>query len=131
MSQENVETLRAGFEAWNVGDMDALRAVYDPDVVVRNPRGWPEPGPFVGREAVMRQYEQARETWEADTLETVGDFIELGDQVVVRYKWRVAGHGPGVNMEFTSVFTLRNQRILYQEIFREYAEALEAVGLSE
>ena len=26
MSQENVEVVRAGFEAWNRGDMDALRS---------------------------------------------------------------------------------------------------------
>ena len=58
MSQENVEIVRAAFEAWNAGDMDALRELYDPDVIVRTPEGWPEPGPFVGREAVMRQFEQ-------------------------------------------------------------------------
>ena len=42
--------------------MDALRELYDPDVIVRMPEDWPEPGPFVGREAVMRQLEQLRET---------------------------------------------------------------------
>ena len=33
MSQENVEVVRAAFEAWNRGDMDALRELYDPDVM--------------------------------------------------------------------------------------------------
>jgi ketosteroid isomerase-like protein len=61
MSQENVKLVRAGFEAWNTGDMDALRELYDPAVVLRNPEGWPESGPFVGREAVMRQRELQRE----------------------------------------------------------------------
>jgi len=57
-----VEIVRAGLEAWNAGDMDALRETYDPGTIFRTPEGWPEPGPYVGREAVMRQLEQLRET---------------------------------------------------------------------
>ena len=48
MSQENVEIVRRGFEAWNAGDMDALRELYDPGIIWRRPEGWPEPGPYVG-----------------------------------------------------------------------------------
>jgi ketosteroid isomerase-like protein len=58
MSQENVEIVRASFEAWNAGDMDAFRELYDPDVILRMDANWPEPGPYVGREAVMREFEQ-------------------------------------------------------------------------
>ena len=79
--------------------MDAFRELYDPDVIVRAPEGWPEPGPFVGREAVMRQLEQLRETWDADAVEPISDFIDAGDRVVVRFIWRGAGHGPEANME--------------------------------
>jgi ketosteroid isomerase-like protein len=45
MSQENVEIVRAAFEAWNAPNMDALRELYDPDVVWRPAEGWPELGP--------------------------------------------------------------------------------------
>ena len=131
MSQENVEVVRAAFEAWNAGDMDALRELYDPDVIVRMPEGWPEPGPFVGREAVMRQFEQIRETWDADALELISDFIDAADRVVVRYIWRGAGHGPEANMEMTGVYTVRKGRIFDMEYFWDHAEALETLGLSE
>src|SRR4051794_33516963 len=67
MSQENVETVRAGIEAWNADDMDALVELYDPDAIMRAPDGWPEPGPFVGRDAVLHQFKQLRATWSADT----------------------------------------------------------------
>ena len=79
----------------------------------------------------MRQLEQLRETWDADALEPISDFIDAGDRVVVRFIWRGAGHGPESNMEMTSVFTVRKGRIVYQEFFWDHAEALEAVGLSE
>ncbi len=84
MSQENVEIVRAAFAAWNAGEMDALRELHDPDVIVRALKGWPEPGPFVGREAVMRQFDRMRGTWDADSLELTSDFIDVGDRVAMR-----------------------------------------------
>jgi ketosteroid isomerase-like protein len=131
MSHENVEVVRQAYEAWNVGNMDAFREQCDPDIIVRTPEGWPEPGPFVGREAFMRWCEQLRETWDADALEPIGDFIDVGDRVVVRQIWRGAGYGPEANMEMTWVGTLRKGRIFGIEFFWDHAEALEAAGLSE
>src|SRR4051812_19324459 len=131
MSQENVETVRAVLAAWNGGDMDALREVYDPDAIMRMDGNWPEPGPYFSRDAVMREFEQVREAWDADAIEVIGDFIDAGDRVVVRVVWRVVGRGPDSNLEFTIVYTIRKGRILYQEHFIGHAEALEAVGLSE
>jgi ketosteroid isomerase-like protein len=132
MSEENVEIVRAGFEAWNARDLDALRELYDPQVIVRATPDWPEPGPFVGREVVMRQGEQLRETWDAVSQEPISDFIDVGDRVAVRHIWRGVGHGPSeVNPEFTVVFTLRKGNIRDIEYFWDHAEALEAMGLSE
>ena len=130
MSQENVEIVRAAYGAWNAGDMDAFRELQDPDVIARAPEGWPEPGPFVGRERLMRQFKQMRETWDADAFEVIS-LIDVADRVVARFTWRGVGHGPESNMEFTSVSTVRKGRIVYQEFFWDHAEALEALGLSE
>ena len=130
MSQENVEVVRAGFEAWNAPDMEALRELYDPDVLWRPPEGWPEPGPYVGREAVMRQLEQLRETWDTDTFELISDFIDAGDRVVVRFIWRGAGRGPELNMEMTGVYSVREGKITVFEFFWDHSKALQAVGLA-
>jgi ketosteroid isomerase-like protein len=130
MSQENVEVVKAGYAAWNAGDMDAFRDLHDPEVIARSAEGWPEPGPFVGREAVMREWEQVRDAWKG-VLEPISDFIEAGDRVAVRHIWRVAGKGPEVNLEITNVLMLRKGKIVYQEFFWDHAEALEALGVSE
>jgi ketosteroid isomerase-like protein len=139
MSEENVESFkrlveawnRDDFDAWKAGDMEAVRDLYDPDAIVRGLEGSPEPGPFVGREAVMREWEQLRETWDADEVEPIGDFIDAADRVVVRQVWRGAGQGPGLNMEMTNAFMVRKGKIVYQEFFWDHAEALETLGLSE
>jgi ketosteroid isomerase-like protein len=131
MSQDNVEIVDALGEAWNAGDMDALRELFDPDVIVRVPDGWPEPGPFVGRESVMRQFERNRDAWDSDTFEAVDDPIDAGDRVVVRLIWTGVGRGLRTQLEFTAVYTVRKGKVSYQESFWDHDEALEAVGLSE
>jgi hypothetical protein len=52
--------------------MDALRGLYDPEAIARSPEGWPEQGPSVGREAVMRGFDQLRETWDVDAFDWSG-----------------------------------------------------------
>ena len=131
MSQENVEIVNAGFDAWNAGDMDRFREMYDPNVVLHMVPGWPEPGPYAGREAVMREWAQLRETWDADVAEPISSFVDVGDRVVVRQMWRGFGRGPEANIEMTIIFTLRQGRVTCQEYFWDHAAALKAVGLEE
>jgi ketosteroid isomerase-like protein len=131
MSQANVGVVRAIFQAWNAGDMDAVREMHDADVIMRMAEGWPESGPFVGREAFMRELEHLRETFDADSLEPISDYIDIGDRVVVRYRWRGAGHGPEASFEFSQVITLRSGRVIAIQQVWDHSEALEAVGLAE
>jgi ketosteroid isomerase-like protein len=132
MSQENVEVVRAWIEAWNAGDRVAVRETLDPDVVIgRVLEGWPETGPFVGREAVMRQWERIREPWDdAITLVPIS-IVDAGDRVVARQIVHAVARGPEVHAEFTTVSTLRNGRTFLIDYYWNYAEALEALGLSE
>jgi hypothetical protein len=48
--------------------MDAAREMYDPDAVLTMAEGWPEPGPFVGRDAVLRQFQEMYDTLEGDLV---------------------------------------------------------------
>jgi ketosteroid isomerase-like protein len=130
MSQENVELAQAWNEAWNAGDMDAVRELYDPDVVVRPMKDWPEPGPFFGREAVMQWMEQLRDTWDTLVVETVSR-VDAGDRIIERHIPRGRGQGPAYGAEFSTVTTVRKGKVLYLELFWDHAEALETVGLSE
>jgi ketosteroid isomerase-like protein len=129
MTQESLDVVDSMGEAWNAGDMDAFRELLAPDVIVRVPEGWPEPGPFVGREEVMRQWERNREAWDADTMEGT-NVTDAGDRVVVRVVWRGANRGPESQLEFTAVYTIRKGRLSYQESFWDHEEALAALGLS-
>src|SRR5262245_15849016 len=131
MSQENVEVVRAGFQAWNAGDMDAFGELCAPDIIMRQPEGWPETGPFIGREAVMRQWEGQRDLWDTDALEPASDFIDAGDRVIWRFIWRGQGRGPESNLGLTGIWTVRKGRVSFVEFFWDHAEALETLALSE
>jgi ketosteroid isomerase-like protein len=132
MSQENVEVARKAVAAWNAGDMEKLRDLYDPDAVMRYMlTDWPEPGPFHGREAIMRQFSWLRDTWDSDSLDVVGDLLASGDRVVVRAIWRVSGRGPPNTPKLAWVYTVREGLIVSVEFFADHAEALEAAGLRE
>jgi ketosteroid isomerase-like protein len=113
MSQENVELTQAWFEAWNGGDMDAVRELYDPDVVVRPNEDWPERGP----------------PWDTLAIETISR-IDAGDRIIERHIDHNMGQGPTYGAEYTTVTTIRKGKILYVEFFWDHAEALEALGLS-
>jgi ketosteroid isomerase-like protein len=132
VSRENVEAVRQAYEAWNSGDMQALRELYHPDAsIVRGLDGWPGgEEPTVGREAVIRGFEQNRDALDADMLEPLS-FTDAGDRVVVRHRWRGTGRGPALRMEFTVVCTLREGRIFLLENYWDHTEALEAVENSE
>jgi hypothetical protein len=42
----------------------------------------------------MRQYRQLRGTFDADQIELVSDFVDVGDRVAVRMIWHGMGRGP-------------------------------------
>ena len=131
MSEESLAVVLEVFDAWNAGDMERVGVLCDPDAIVLAPPGWPEPGPFVGREAIMRQFTQLRESFDSDTMEQVGEFQTAGDRVLVRLAWNAAGHGPALRIEWTFVYTVRNGHICGLEYFPDHHEALGAVGLSD
>jgi ketosteroid isomerase-like protein len=131
MSQENVEIVRNYLKVWNAGDMEAVRELHDPDAVMEAAPDWPEPGPFVGRDAVMQQLSRARDAFDTDSVELLSDPVAVRDRVIARVGWHGSGRGPQSDMEWTIVLTIRDGRILKARYFWDHAEALEAAGLRE
>ena len=44
-------------------------------------------GPFVGRDAVMQQLNQARAAFDSDSAELLGDLVAVNDRVIARMGW--------------------------------------------
>ena len=131
MSQENVNVVRSFFRAWAAGNPDAAYDFFHPDVIMRMEGDWPEPGPYVGREAVMRWDAQFRDTWDSMTVQTVIHQLHTGDRVVGRYALHGEGRGPATNLEVTIIHTVREGKIRDVEFHWDHEEALAALGLAE
>ena len=127
MSRENVERIRAGFDAHNRGDVDALVEVYDPDAVFETLLL----GTHHGNESIRLIYEENQKTLSGYDVVPV-ELIDVGDKVVAVAQ--AVGSGPAseiaVDEPFAFVFTFKGERVIREQAFRNREEALESVGLS-
>ena len=133
MSQENVEAVWRGLDAFNRRDKAAWIAVCDPEVENFPPHEWPESAPARGAEAIWEFFVEAVKAWEEGSFEW-GELIDAEpDKVVANQRRQMRGKasGAGVDWSYWVVFTFRDRRLLRFEWFADRAEALEAAGLSE
>jgi ketosteroid isomerase-like protein len=133
MSEENVATVRAIWDAVNSGDLDEAFKYAPADFVA----DWssseaPESGIYRGREAVKARFERTREVWsEMEYFET--EIIDAGDQVVRVGGVRARGRGSGAEVmaQGAQVWTFRGGTPVSVRLFQSKEEALEAFGLSQ
>ena len=127
MSQENVEIVRSGFDAYMRGDVVAATANYDRDVIF-NPAEEP---PIQGREAVLSYIRRWEEPWDDYELHTE-EFIDAGERVVVTINVRARGAASGVEVDARShqVHLLRDGKLIRMDEYLVRDEALRAAGLS-
>ena len=131
MSEENVEIVRAAFEALNRRDLDAAFALVAPDCEFDLSRAV---GPTTGVLSADQWREVAREwfdTWESAQWE-VAEYIDAGEHVITPLTNRLRGRdGIEVQARVTWLWTLRDGLLKRAAIYQEREEALEAAGLSE
>jgi ketosteroid isomerase-like protein len=131
MSQEDVEVVRRSFDAWNEGDVDAIRRLYAEDAVIQTGiTGFGRT--FAGGDPIGRWAEEMLETW-AEVHWEIERIFEAGDVVVSFYRGIGKGRGSGVEVvrELTGVYRIRDGKIARERIYLDRDKALEAVGLRE
>ena len=131
MSQENVEIVKAWYDAWNREDWDAMVIDLAPGFELDFSRSvGPWRGVF-GLDQIRRTTEEFRETWESDWLEP-HEFIEAGDLVVVPSTQHVKGRG-GIEVAARGVYvwTIRNGALERMVMYQNKEDALDDLGLSE
>ena len=128
-----MEIVRAWFEAWERGGIDAVAEFFDPQIDWRAAEGAPDDaGPIRGADA-MRAYAQ---DWleNFDELRVEPDeLIDAGEEVVAvqRVSGRAKASGIKAELRYAVVYTVRDGKIVRGREYWERAQALEAVGLAE
>jgi ketosteroid isomerase-like protein len=130
-----MELVRASWEAWERGDMEAIFAFYDPEIIWDQTRyglGLVS-GVYHGHEGVRRFFREWLAPFESYYARPE-EFIDAGEAVVVRLRQGGRGKQSGAEVEmppYWQVYRLRDGRAVRIEVYNDQGEALKAVGLEE
>jgi ketosteroid isomerase-like protein len=130
--RENVEVVKAAFEAFGRNDWSALIGRLDPDIE------WVTTGQFVGGQ-LYRGHAGVREFLETlsrefdDFQAEPENFAQASDVVVADTQVSGSGKRSGVpvKLQFSLVVSLRDGKIVHVRNFLERQDVLEAAGLRE
>ena len=110
MSQQDVQTIREGYEAFNRNDISDVLERFDPQIEFNEPGGGRAPkGTFRGPQAVADQVFSTVPGNFDDFAAHAEQFIDAGEHVVVvgRFRGRAKG-GVMLDAPFVHVWTMRN-----------------------
>jgi ketosteroid isomerase-like protein len=132
MSQENVEAVRRGIDAWNRADLDGWLAVFAPEAEWHTTGRFADRGVYSGPEELAGYWAEFREDIE-EVSSSVSEIRAIGDKVFVAAmatgRGRRSKAGFGVPVWF--VMTFRGGMVVRVETYDDPEQALEAAGLSE
>jgi ketosteroid isomerase-like protein len=128
MSPTRQDVLERAHDAWNRGDLDAVREAYAPDITADAGMLWPASGPISGADTIIANFQSIRETFVSSEL-IPDDYIERGDTVVVPTRWRgvVDGSGTVIEQRLVANYTFSGDRISHIAYFEQLDEALAAI----
>ena len=133
MSQEDVEIVRKGIEAWNRRDAELWLSYANPEIE------WMPAGPAAVEGTLYRGYEEVAsgfasvwETWEEFRFEE-SEVRDLGESVLWLGRVKMRGRASHVELdqEFAVHFVLRGGNVITVRAFLAWRGALAAVGLSD
>ena len=128
MSQEDIERLRRGYEAFNEGGVDAIVSLLAPEIQVHDRESSPDRETYHGRGGIRELFEATAEAFDELRLEPE-EFIDLGDHTIVVLRQQVRGRRSGAEIvgRIAHVWTMQEGRAIDLRICRDREQALEAV----
>ena len=132
MSQQNVETIRAGYAALNRGDLEAVLKNFDEDIVFNLAENSPyhREEPYRGKQDLVQNLLTPLAT-EVENFTIVPEAIhDAGDVVVVqgRYKGRNVNTGLEMNLQLCHVYQFRNGLVTRLDQYTDTLGSREVYG---
>jgi len=133
MSQQNVEIVRQGFEAFNSGDMGRILAFAHPDFeAVVPPELSAEPDTYRGHDGIRRYFQSFQDAMDEIRFHPER-FWDVGQSVVAVVRLTAKGKQTAIPVEqrISQVWTIRDGKATRVRTYASLSGALEAVGLAE
>lgn len=132
MSREDVDVVMRMVAAFESGGLDAVRPLFDEDVVWHEDPSFPEAGVYRGRDA-----------WEAYARQFMAEFaylhydvreiVEAGDDLVVNLRLHGEGKSSGAEFDLSAwwALTVRDGRVVRCFAYLDRDRAFEALRAAE
>jgi ketosteroid isomerase-like protein len=132
MSQENVDLVLESIRRFRPGGLDEWAELWHQDTRMTIAEGVPEPGPFIGLDAVRRQFERVIESFSALRFEDVEVVVDSGEWVVATYRVPTRGAASGVesDVHLAVAYRVKDGLLIECAVRWRLEDALEAAGLS-
>ncbi len=136
LAQQEIERevvgLRAAYDAFNRGDIDAAVALLDPHVEWIEPLEFPGGGAYSGIDGAKRYLTQSR-GGAAEVISEPERFIPSGDQIVVFVHARVRSKESNTwqEVKLADVYRFHAGRVVQMRAFADRQDALNWVGVDK
>jgi ketosteroid isomerase-like protein len=133
MSEENLELVRRGYEAFAQGSIEEALAMFHPDIQVEDhERSLETPTSYHGREGFLALFATVNEGF-SDVQYTPKELTSVRDRVLVdvRRTGRGTASGAQVDERQFHLWDLAAGRAVRFRVYLDRDEALEAAGLRE
>jgi uncharacterized protein len=135
MSQQNVDTVRLGYERYAAGDLEGVSALFSENVVLADGGGLgvadSAAGTLHGPEGFVRSARESLEAFDDFQVDTE-DVIDAGDAVVVAVRICGTGKASGARLEMrlAHLWVMRDDgKVILGEVYRTVDEALAATRM--
>ena len=133
MSQQNVELVRRGYEAFAEGDIESALAMLHPGIQIEDhDRSLETPTTYEGRDGFLTLFAAVNEGF-SDVRYIAEDVTEVDDQVLVQVHRTGRGEASGAKVDERQfhVWDVVAGRAVRFRVYLDHDQALEAVGLRE
>ena len=132
MSQENMDVVKAFFDAYNARNSEAMDRLLHPDAKMTTLAARGGLGGHWRQGTTNRYFQQLDEAW-ADFRIEVEHYRELGEYVVALGVARGAGKSSHIEVasDFAVVFLVMDSKIQFLDTYDNWKAGLEAAGLRE
>ena len=130
MSEDNVEVMRRGYEAYAERGVEGFLDSIDPEFELVTPPGLAlEPQTYRGHEGVRRYFDSFYDAVDEVRLEAE-EFIAAGNHVIVPFRLTTRGRASGIeaSMQAVQVWEVRHGKAIRCDVYASVEEAREAVG---
>ena len=130
MASENIEIVKAGFDAFNSGGIEGILPTIHPDFEATTPPELAsEPDTYRGHDGVRRWFDSFYEVMD-DIRWDAHSFSESGDRVIVEFTLRARGKTTGLDFgqDAVMVWRVREGKAIGLELYTTLEEARAAAG---